>query len=412
MMSTNIPNIIPFLFFLSILLANTKFVGRFFCMSNLIIGLYTFSAFSHFFIATFYNPQKECSLEAFLLVFITITILVMPLSMFERKCSKTFLKQINENKLLIAETTICIICFFSILFFSQYIAQVFSNGIVETRNSKSTLYESGIPSKTAVMGAFLSPTALFFFFYNKIQKINFRKLNIALPICSLSFIFYTLNVAGRDGIVIWGLTFLALYTLFYKHLSDSDKKSINKIIFFAFILFIPILIFISTSRFEDSDHGTTISMLNYIGQGLDNLTYNIGVYKYREQSSGNLLGTFPVLEPLASLFGYESNLATDTFGKMDVNLALGYRANQFSYFIGSIYPSNFSIYVLFAFIAIIIFVCKFSLILKNNVISTPHLLIAFTWYMIPIVGVFYFYYGSLIGNVFLLVPFLLFWWLK
>lgn len=402
-----IPNILPFLFFLASFIANTKFVGRLACMSNVIIGLYGCSSFCHWVIADFFDSCKACSLEVFLIVFFSILSITLPLSFFEKRSQNCELSHINEKKLDIVEKIVCVFCFYAIIFFSQYLLQVFSYGIVEMRSLKSTLYESSIFSKCAVMGAFLSPVALFCFFYNVSKNLFSKFQNTLLLIGSLSFVFYTLNVAGRDGIVIWVLSFISLFMLFYRFFSKQQKKQIIRLGILGLCCFLPILLFISSSRFEKSDYGTTLSMMNYLGQGFDNLSYNIAVYKNTEANVGNFFGQFPIFAPFANFMGYQSDLATDTFGKMDIAFKYGFRANQFSFFIGSFYPMNYPITGYALFLLVCIMVYFLNLRIKNGVISVQNLLVAFIWYMVPIVGVFYFYYGSLIGNVFLLTPFLI-----
>ncbi len=402
-----IANILPFVSFLIAFIANTKLVGRLACMSNVIIGLYGCSSFCHWIISDFFDSRKSCSLEAFLIVFFSILLITLPLSFFERKNQSSELSCINEQKLIVIERIVCVFCFYAIIFFAQYLLQVFSYGIVEMRQLKGTFYESNIFSKCAVMGAFLSPVALFFFFYNVSKKLFSKRQNALLLIGSLSFVFYTLNVAGRDGIVIWSLSFFALFMLFFRFLSKQQKIQIARLGLLGICCFLPVLLFISSSRFEKSDYGTTVSMMSYLGQGFDNLSYNISVYKNTEANVGNFLGQFPVLAPFANFMGYQSDLATDTFGKMNVAFKYGFRANQFSFFIGSFYPMNYPITGYALFLLVCIMVYFLNLRIKNGVISVQNLLVAFIWYMVPIVGVFYFYYGSLIGNVFLLTPFLI-----
>lgn len=97
---------------------------------------------------------------------------------------------------------------YSIVFFSINLPKVFALDVKAVRDGHVIFYESSIYSKLAILGAFSSVFCIYFYYYLSILDTlpRIRKL---LLFSSISFVLYTLNVAGRDGIVIWGLSFMA-----------------------------------------------------------------------------------------------------------------------------------------------------------------------------------------------------------
>lgn len=334
--------------------------------------------------------------------------MILPLRKFEKQSYSCTFDSVNQQGLKFLAISVTILCLYAIVFFASNIKSVLAISVVEVRSSQDAVYESSIYSKIAVLGAFLSPVALFLYFYNQVQLYLSKTQSLLLFVSSLSFVFYTLCVAGRDGIIIWIFTYISCICLFYHHINRDARRKIVRIIIGCTLLLAPIFMFISNERFSSSDSGVMVSMLDYLGKQLYILSEKIDTYL--NTGIGNLFptGHFYLLEKVLGLFGYASTSHENRFDNMDYLFNAGYeQANQFSYFVGSFYPANTNLLILITFIAICVLVYKLNLKILKGKISTSGLMCAFVWYMIPIVGVFYFYYGSLIGNVFLLMPFII-----
>lgn len=412
-MIEDIENFIPFLLFFTLFIFNYRAVGRLIALSNFIILLYTISMLSFFILTTIYNVDYYYNIYGLLLIFIPICFMVMPLRKFEKQSNNCKLEVINPRKLKIFAYFVTIICLYAIFFFSLNLTQVMAVGVVDMRNGQDALYESSIFSKLAVLGAFLSPTALFLYFYNQVHK-QFGKFFVRIIfVGSFSFVFYTLNVAGRDGIIIWILTYLSCLCIFYKQLPRKVAKKNIYTIIGVILLMLPIFLFISNERFDSSDLGTGVSMIDYLGKQLGMLSENIDFYLKTDIGNISPFGPFALLSSILLVLGISTGRSENTFDAIDMLFNVGYaNANQFSFFVGSFFPIYTSLFVLIVFIAICIMVYKSNLRLYNGIISTRHLICAFIWFMIPIVGIFYFYYGTLIGNVFLMLPFFVKMYLK
>lgn len=398
-------NIIPFVVFFVILLINKMRIGRWIALSNAILAFYTSSMLCFFLYSCYYSTEYDYTIKGLLTILIPVVVMVSPLSKFEKKQAYG-LTRISQVKLKKIAFFFIVLSVYSIFFYGVNLGKVVAYGVVALRDARIVFYESNIFSKIAAVGAFSSPICLFFYFYGYVTKSLEKKYLRLLFISSTSFVFYTLNVAGRDGIIIWIFSIIGLVALFYRFMDKSVLIQILKPILLILPPFIIILAIISMARFSESSNGTFASLISYLGQGLENLSYNIDIAE-KSGITGNKI--WSVLELPATIL---SNLGLidgikNTWEQMDSSLALGFRANQFSFYVG-LYPITIPFVGLVLFVFITTLVYKFNLkISVDGIISTSRLLVAFSWYMILLVGVFYFYYGSVAGNFYLLFPFII-----
>lgn len=414
----NLINFLPSLILVLLLIYNTMSVGRIFSLSNFIISLYTLSMIS-FGIYSLIDATYFISLETFFIVFISIFILTKPLAIFEKKItSNTKIITFKRKKYAVLVFIIVIISAYSIIFFGKNVSQVFNSDLSVLREDillHGGFYESSIFSKIAVFGAYLSPITLFLYFYSLAVGESY-KYRILLLISSTSFIFYTLNVAGRDGIIIWGLTYLALLGLFYPLLERKIVKNQKKLILISAVVFLPIFLLISNARFGndgyyDSNNDVLYSILAYIGQQpyeLSDRIVGLSAINY----TGEPRSIYPLLYNIHdAIFGISSSEIANRHEFISNSLDLGLKTQRFTYYIGDIL-TELGMIGLIIFTSILYIICSTNLKIINNSLHISRLLISFSWYMIIIVGVFYFYYGQLIGNVFLLTPFLIHFYLN
>ena len=413
----NLINFLPAFVFILLLYFNIRKVGRIVSLSNFIIALYTLSMLSYG-IYCFSDSTYFFDFTTLGIVFLSIFILTRPLVSFEKKItSETTIIEVERRKYKVLVTIVVILGIFSIGFFARNIANLFNSDFTTIRNdilSGSGFYESSIFSKIAVLGAYLSPIALFLYFYTIIVNEN-KKFAVWLILSSTSFIFYTLNVAGRDGIVIWVFTYIALICLFYPLLSSEIIAKQKKLILLIVAIVSPYFILITIGRFGDSnklDNNAIFSLFNYLGQQPYELTDRLNKL-IQQNYVGEPRLIYPLFINIRDVFLGAANSVdiTNRFDLRSDSMELDLNTYRFSYYIGDI-VTELGIIGLSIFTAILYFVYRINLKIVDNNINFSRLLISFAWYMIIIVGVFYFYYGQLIGNVFLLVPFFIHFFLK
>lgn len=93
-----------------------------------------------------------------------------------------------------------------------------------------------------------------------------------LVLSSFSYVIYIFAYVGRDGVVYWLMTVVALYLVFRSHLASVDKKKIIAVgLIGAAVLLIPFSI-ITVSRFFDVDQGAGWSLFEYFGAQIHNFS--------------------------------------------------------------------------------------------------------------------------------------------
>ncbi len=393
-------NLLPPILYIASTYTIYKYVGNFFCLSVYIWLLHTISMFCFWVKADLFSGfPNDYTYEALSVMFFTLLLITIPLIVYEKKTARVIhFKELNPVKLKKIAKILIVISIFAICFFGINLPKVFASNIVELRDERIVFYSSSIFSKIACLGAFSSVFCLYIYFYYSALQIE-NKLSRWLLFSSTSFIFYTLNVAGRDGIVIWALSFLAGVFVFYRFLDRKQLKTISKVFTLVLIFIIPVLWMITSTRFSDSSRKSSgiESVFSYAGQSLPNLSYaidhthRIGIY------SGE--GIFPI-----ALVRSLTDTDIDRFDRMELSADLGFRSNQFASYVSFFYP-KYPIYILAIFISLFVLIIKGGTHSSYGKIDFAQFITVFTWCMIPIVGIFYFYYGELIGNVFLLLPF-------
>ena len=411
---TNFLTVIPFLL---LLFYNIKKLGRVIALSNFIIALYTFSMLSYG-ITCFNNPTYYLTIKAYLIVFFSILILTYPISAFEKKFnSDTTIAELNTKKFRIILIILLILNIIAIGFFSTNLVKLFNSDFTSIRNeimSGKGFYESSIFSKIAVFGAYLSPISLFLYFYTLIIN-QFKIIRNLLFIGSTSFILYSANVAGRDGLIIWFISFIALICLFYPVLSKEIRAKQRKVIIIAVSLALPYFTLMTIGRFaEDNkvDKDAIFSVFDYIGQQPYQLSDLIDKKEYLGYE-GQPRMIYPIFVNIEN-FVLDRKDPSENLGRMElreISIDYGYQTWCFPYYMGSIIVDlGYTGFIIFSLILYFIFITNLRVV--DNYLSITNLLIGFSWSMIIIVGVFFFYYGQSVGNVYLLIPFFIHFFLK
>ena len=82
---------------------------------------------------------------------------------------------------------------------------------------------------------------------------------------SLSYVVYILAYVGRDGVVYWLMTALAIFMIFRPHIPRHLRQRIVALgTTLGAVMLLPFLL-ITVARFADWDHGTAWSFLEYFG---------------------------------------------------------------------------------------------------------------------------------------------------
>lgn len=381
-------------------------------MSNFIIAIYTFSMLAYY-ICSCFESKYYYNYEALSIVLISLIILISPLSKFESLIKpRTQVNKLEQSKYKFLAYILISISFFSIIFFATNISAILASDLSTVRDQiarNGNFYKSSIYSKIAVLGAFLSPITQFLFFYTIVVKER-KIIGALLAVSSISIILYTLNVAGRDGIVIWTLTFIAALCLFYPLLEVNVKKKLKIFLILVSLLVIPIFYYITSMRFG-SGKTLIFPVFEYLGMQLYELSSLIEKLRITDYPGEPRVIIPLVMNIWDSISGTNVVDGLTRYDYRSQSLALGLNTYRFPYYIGSLYNELRTWGVILGTLCVY-FVCRINMKIYNGGIVASQLLISFAWYIIIIIGVFYFYYGELVGNVFLIIPFIIYLYLS
>ena len=160
----------------------------------------------------------------------------------------------------------------SLLFYAPFAAIALAGDIGENRMFNAVLQEAfgsfGLINSFAALFANTFVLAQTFFFI-RLASSDFgqsRMVSFLLLVSSLSYIIYTLAFVGRDGVILWSMTFVFQYLFFEKFMTKVKRKKIKRLGFLLITLAAVPFMVISVSRFGSTDKGTMWYLLNYFYQ--------------------------------------------------------------------------------------------------------------------------------------------------
>lgn len=226
---------------------------------------------------------------------------------------------------------------------------------------------------------------LFFYFYSVYKKWPNVFSNLLL-VSSLSFVALSSAWVGRDGFVLWTLTYISIFLLFRWNLDRITRRSLLKT---ASIIFAPgflLLCLVTFSRFSNSEtynRNIALAIIDYTGQQYRNFSFQYNTPEL-EPEIYTFNGTRAILTKLNLIDKSDSDTGNKEFLQRYYDTSL----NVFSGFVGSI-RSNFG--NLITFIIGIVWMLIFSHF--KNMERFSILFIYVFFYQILLHGVFYFRQG-------------------
>lgn len=95
---------------------------------------------------------------------------------------------------------------------------------------------------------------------------------VLLILASLSYVIYILAYVGRDGVVYWLMTAMAVFLVFRTHIPAALRRQMVMLgSTIATVMMLP-FIAITAARFVDSSYGTAWSILDYFGSQIHNFS--------------------------------------------------------------------------------------------------------------------------------------------
>ncbi|GEM_PF-2700603 len=224
----------------------------------------------------------------------------------------------------------------TILFFLQAVIRVFTSDV-----SLLVLRTNMVGGERYVNTGFLLnifnlisqfyPIILIFYFYSITFLKKSKRFNTLLLISSTSYIFNVLSAVGRDGFILWLMSYLFAFLIFKNYMIRNVYRKQIKIFFYFFTIALVFLIPITVSRFFYQGKKAGIeSLVNYSGSQFANFN-NIFNRVPNPEKHGSLYNLFPILN-------LNKNNNEDFLTEWENRVwVLGIDPNIFSTFIGSIY---------------------------------------------------------------------------
>lgn len=290
---------------------------------------------------------------------------------------------------------------FSILYFLPVVFRLFLSGesfvILRTDMVGGETYvDASIYYYLASFASQFYPVTITLYFYSILFTNNGRAFNNLLLLSSTAYIFNVLAAVGRDGVVLWSMSFLFAFFLFKNFFTERHLKHFRRIAFLACALFLAVFVPITISRFSilGGAEAVFLSLLSYSSQQLMyfNEIYNSGF-------------TFPY-EPsrIFPLIGYALGFDQEGGDFLEYNRAFyeayGIDINVFKTFVGDFYVylgSSVTFWVG-------LFFCISSLIIlrNNGIVTLEKLIFATLLCQVPLHGVFYYKLGYNVSNLYFL----------
>lgn len=232
-----------------------------------------------------------------------------------------------------------------------------------------------------------------------------------LLFASLSYVVYILAYVGRDGVVYWLMTALAVFLVFRGHMPVQLRRQIITLGTAMGVLMLLPFIAITVARFVDTEHGSAWSILDYFGSQIS----NFGDYSTLDRPLTFGIMNFPMFVgatcSVTGIAGCENweDLKAVIF---DQYLAQGKAPWLFGTYVSD-FVGDFGYLGTLVLLSVFALLCQFACRTQNGrrPMTLVRLLLVMFFFLIPYWGVFYFRFSIANGFIVVNLAFISFVWL-
>lgn len=395
--------------YISVFLALFSFIIVYLCfvknkserytIGSYILALYFFSVSITFFI------QEEdiiYSIEATIFFIIMLMLYIIPILKFKPK----YLNYIPRYQLKLFNIVSYFFIIFGIIsyiYFLPIVYRLFSSGgslmVLRTDMVGGTNYvgEGILPLMLNFTCQFY-PIVLVFYFYSISFLNNKKSFNNLLLFSSTAYILNVLTAVGRDGFILWMMSYIFTFLLFYNFMTSVIKAKQKKVFVYIFAISLAFLVPITVARFFRADipESGTNSLKSYAGAQFANFN-NFYNRIDKPEEIGYINNLFPILNS----FGDQPNGHQDFLSNWEHNVfKYGVDPNVFSTFIGSFYLQIGTIGTII--ISLFAFVIGSSLSRRCKRVDFSKLLLITIFSQLVLHGFFYFKLAYTVSFVYIL----------
>ncbi len=242
------------------------------------------------------------------------------------------------------------------------------------------------------------PIVMIFYFFS-ITHLNYSKgFNNLLFFSSTAYIVNVLSVVGRDGIVLWTMSYIFSFILFYRYMSKEQIAIQKRRLKYLCVIFSFFFFSITIARFfiGGIDSGF-LAITSYFGQQFGNFNnfFNRFDLNYLQYDITSILPIIPIGKENVDILTEHKNFIS----------SFGFDKFVFSTFIGDFYI-NFG--PLFVFIwAFIHALFNTFIIKKKRMICFGKILYITLISQLPLHGIFYYKLGYVVSNLYIVVMILM-----
>lgn len=260
------------------------------------------------------------------------------------------------------------------------------------------------------LAAICYPITLFIFFYNNAYRPKRKMESFLLLLASMAFVVKSLAYTSRDGVVYWCMTYIVMYLLFKSIIPDKRKRILISPFVIIAIFGGTAFLLISIGRFMNGEAGVLARLFDYLCQPFLNFAQ-----QYQSVDLKHYYGHLN-FQFICGLFSGNTTETTMYETLIEDSNSVGFRLNVFSSFAGTFFldfGKKGTLFLAFAMYLITSrLVRSYNRIKKKGKISIPHLFIILQIYLIYFQGLFYFRLYSNIGNIFIIICTVMFFYLS
>jgi len=246
------------------------------------------------------------------------------------------------------------------------------------------------------LGSQFFPIVLLFYFHSisyQSEKIWFNRI---LLFSSTAYIVNVLTVMGRDGFVLWTMSYIFAFLLYRNILSDYIKKRIRWNLILLLGLFSIVFFAISISRFgDDGLYWLVQKLLIYFSQQFGEFNRFYVVVNNPNVDVGAMF-------PLVDLFGTPPNRESFIAQHFRFLSQYGFSKNVFKTFLGQFYE-NMGLFVLFfvSFLYFFIFT-PVACLGDKRCVNFGKLVVITMFCQVVLHGVFYYKLSYMVSNIYMI----------
>jgi len=252
------------------------------------------------------------------------------------------------------------------------------------------------------LGCQFYPIVLLFYFHSVCYQPHKKWFNRLLLFSSTAYIVNVLAGIGRDGFVLWTMSYIFSYILYKNILPLESQSKIKRTLTLLLVIFSVFFFAISISRFyrEDSVYLLFQYLLLYFSQ-------QFGEFNQFISAVDNVDVDVAKIFPLTEVFIEKVNTKTLLADHENFLSQYGFNKYVFKTFLGMFYENlclSVTVFVSFLFS---LFFSFFALLGNHKNVFLGKLIMITMFSQITLHGIFYYKLGYMVSNIYMLICMLL-----